>query len=290
MKRQRRLKRDLIATARILSEALPFLRRYDNARIVIKLGGHAMAGGDILRSFAHDIVLLKQVGVNPVIVHGGGPKINQVLASQGVRSQFIDGKRVSDPQTVEVVEMVLSGTINKRIVQEINNQGGKAVGISGKDGAMMICDRAAPELGCVGEPAVVSPDVLTTLSGSGYIPVVAPLGVGRDGETLNVNSDSVAGAIAAALPADRLLLLTDVQGVMDEEGRVLSNLSSKQVEALTTAGVIKGGMIPKTETALGAVENGVGAVVIMDGRVPNAVLLELFTEFGAGSMIRAESD
>ena len=278
--------RDYIATARTLSEALPYLQRYDDAIVVVKFGGNAMGDDEAMNSFARDIVLLRQVGVNPVVVHGGGPMINEMLGKLGVTSRFVDGKRVTDAATVEVVEMVLSGRVNKRIVQAINGQGGKAVGLSGKDANLMICEADAPELGFVGSPVAVNPEVLTNLFQHDTIPVVAPLGMGRNGETFNVNGDTAAGAIAAALEADRLLLLTDVAGVKNETGEVVTALTTAEVEAMTKNGVISGGMIPKTQTALLAVRNGVRACTIVDGRVPNAVLLELFTEHGAGSMIR----
>jgi len=288
MEKQTAMKRDWIGTARTLSEALPYLQRYDGAIVVVKFGGHAMGDDMAMNSFARDIVLMKQVGVNPVIVHGGGPMINRMLEQLGIESQFVGGKRVSDEKTVEVVEMVLSGLINKRIVQAINAQGGRAVGLSGKDAGLMICQSAAPELGFVGDPVEINPRVLTELSDSGYIPVVAPLGAGRGGETFNVNGDTAAGAIAAALRADRLLLLTDVAGVKDQDGEVVTQLSPAQLREMTEKGIISGGMIPKTETALKAMEGGVRAVVILDGRARNAVLLELFTEHGAGSLIKAD--
>ncbi|MDQ7079424.1 MAG: acetylglutamate kinase [Paracoccaceae bacterium] len=288
MEKQTAMKRDWIATARTLSEALPYLQRYDGAIVVVKFGGHAMGDDEAMNSFARDIVLMKQVGVNPVIVHGGGPTINRMLDKLEIKSEFVGGKRVSDAPTVEVVEMVLSGLINKKIVQAINVQGGNAVGLSGKDAHLMICETASPDLGFVGEPVEINPRVLTELSGSGYIPVVAPLGAGRNGETFNVNGDTAAGAIAAALKADRLLLLTDVSGVKDASGEVVTQLTPTQVRELTEQGIISGGMIPKTETALKAMEGGVRAVVILDGRARNAVLLELFTEHGAGSLIKAE--
>jgi len=286
MKKQNAMNRDWIATARTLSEALPYLQRYDGAVVVIKFGGHAMGSPEAMASFARDIVLLKQVNVNPVIVHGGGPMINEMLDRLDIKSEFVNGKRVSDEKTVEVVEMVLSGTINKRIVQAINAEGGHAVGLSGKDANLMICDRAEPDMGFVGEPADIDPTVIEELSASGYIPVIAPLGAGRNGETYNVNGDTAAGAIAAALKADRLLLLTDVDGVKNASGEVVTQLTPDQVRKMTAEGVIAGGMIPKTETALTAIEGGVRAVVILDGRAPNAVLLELYTEHGAGSLIR----
>lgn len=279
--------RDYAATARTLSEALPYMQRYNDAVVVIKFGGHAMGDEDAMASFARDMVLLRQVGMNPVIVHGGGPMINEMLAKLGVKSEFVNGKRVTDAATVDVVEMVLSGMVNKRIVQAINAQGGKAVGLSGKDANLMICDPSDPELGFVGDPNLVDPSVLLNLFEDDMIPVVAPLGAGRAGETYNINGDTAAGAIAAALKADRLLLLTDVAGVKNAAGEVLTQLSATEVEQMTTDGVIAGGMIPKTETAVNAVRNGVRACTIVDGRVNNAVLLELFTAHGAGSMIRA---
>ena len=282
------MNRDWIATARTLSEALPYLQRYDGATVVIKLGGHAMGDEDAMAEFARDVVLMQQVGVRPVIVHGGGPMINELLAKLGIESSFVKGKRVTDAATVEVVEMVLSGQVGKRIVQAINAQGGKAVGISGKDANMIVCDPADPALGFVGQPVEVTPDPIRNLHAAGMIPVIAPIGVGREGETYNINGDTAAGAVAAALKADRLLLLTDVAGVKDASGDVVTALTPDQVRKLTEDGVIAGGMIPKTETALAAIRGGVRAVVILDGRAPNACLLELYTEHGAGSLIRAE--
>lgn len=282
----RDMKRDNIATARTLSEALPYLQRYDGAIVVIKLGGHAMGSDDAMSSFARDVVLMRQVGVNPVIVHGGGPMINEMLDKLDIQSEFVNGKRVTDEATMDVVEMVLSGQVNKRIVQAINMQGGKAVGLSGKDANLITCRITDPKLGLVGQPDQVDPAILHTLFRDHAIPVIAPLGAGRQGETLNINGDTAAGAIAAALTADRLLLLTDIEGVKNASGQVLTELSSSQIKELTTEGTIAGGMIPKTETALDALRGGVRAVVIIDGRAPNAVLLELFTEHGAGSLIR----
>ncbi len=290
MERHAAQTRDWIATARTLSEALPYLQRYDGATVVIKLGGHAMGSDSAMDEFARDVVLMKQCNVHPVVVHGGGPMINDMLKRLDIASEFVGGKRVTDAATVEVVEMVLSGRINKRIVQAINGQGGKAVGLSGKDANLMICEKdlgaGDVDLGFVGRPVEVNPAVLRTFLGSDFIPVVAPLGAGRRGETFNVNGDTAAGAIAAAMKADRLLLLTDVAGVKDASGAVLTQLSSDEVRALTVSGVIAGGMIPKTETALAAVEGGVRAAVILDGRAPHAVLLELFTAHGAGTLIR----
>ncbi|MBU2935119.1 MULTISPECIES: acetylglutamate kinase [Pacificibacter] len=280
------MNRDWIATARTLSQALPYLQRYEGATVVIKLGGNAMGSDEAMESFARDVVLMQQVGVKPVVVHGGGPMINKMLADLDIKSEFVDGKRVTDKATVEVVEMVLSGLVNKRIVQAINSQGGRAVGISGKDANLMICEQTNPDLGFVGTPTDMDPSIIEELGQAGLIPVIAPLGFGRNGETFNVNGDTAAGAIAGALNADRLLLLTDVSGVKGADGAVMTSLDSDMIRKFTEDGVIAGGMIPKTETALAALADGVRAVVILDGRAPNACLLELFTEHGAGSLIR----
>ncbi len=290
--------RDWIATARTLSEALPYLQRYDGATVVIKFGGHAMGDNDAMDEFARDVVLMKQCNVHPIVVHGGGPQINDMLKRLDIKSEFVEGKRVSDAATVEVVEMVLAGRINKRIVQAINAQGGKAVGLSGKDANLMVCEKdmmtvvrdgqeVAIDLGFVGKPVEMNTEILRTFLASDFIPVVAPIGTGRAGETFNVNGDTAAGAIAGAMKADRLLLLTDVAGVKDASGTVMTALRAADVRELTASGVIAGGMIPKTQTALDAIEGGVRAVVILDGRAPHAVLLELFTAHGAGSLIRA---
>jgi acetylglutamate kinase len=233
---------------------------------------------------------MRQVGVNPVIVHGGGPMINEMLDKLQIKSDFVRGKRVTDAATMEVVEMVLSGRVNKRIVQAINAQGGRAIGLSGKDANLIFCEQTDPDLGLVGTPSEIDPAILRTLFDAGVIPVIAPLGAGRNGETFNINGDTAAGAIAAALKADRLLLLTDVAGVKNKDGEVLTAITAEQIREMTTDGTIAGGMIPKTETALAAIEGGVRAVVILDGRAPNATLLELFTEHGAGSLIRASFD
>ncbi|MEY3306628.1 MAG: hypothetical protein RLZZ413_666 [Pseudomonadota bacterium] len=288
MKKQLAMTREPIATARTLSEALPYLQRYAGAVVVVKFGGNAMGDEDAMAEFARDIVLMRQVGVNPVVVHGGGPMINDLLARLGIKSEFVRGKRVTDKATVEVVEMVLCGAVNKRIVQAINDQGGRAVGISGKDDDLMVCVADDPELGFVGRPVEMNVQVLRDLYNAGIIPVVAPVATGvADNETFNVNGDTAAGAIAGALKADRLLLLTDVSGVKDETGAVVTQLTPEQVRDMTARGVIAGGMIPKTETALLALDQGVRAVVILDGRIPNACLLELFTDHGAGSLIRS---
>jgi acetylglutamate kinase len=286
MEKSQAMERDSISTARMLSEALPHIQRHDGSIIVIKLGGHAMSSAEAMQSFARDIVLMHQCNLKPVIVHGGGPMIDEMLDKLKIPTKFIDGKRISTKETVEVVEMVLSGKVNKTIVQAINGQGGKAVGLSGKDADLLQCKQADIDLGMVGEPVSVNADVIHSLLENGFIPVIAPLGAGMNGETFNVNGDTAAGAIAGGLKADRLLLLTDVDGVKDKEGDVLTNLSADQVNAMTSDGVIAGGMIPKTQTALDAISSGVRAVVIMDGRSPNACLLELFTDHGAGSMIR----
>lgn len=280
------MSRDWIATARTLSEALPYLQRYDDAIVVIKLGGHAMGSDAAMESFARDVVLMQQVGINPVIVHGGGPMINTMLDKLNIQSEFVNGKRVTDDKVIDVVEMVLSGSVNKRIVQAINQQGGRAIGLSGKDSNLMLCTQTDPALGLVGTPSNIDPSVLKTLFDNDLIPVIAPLGAGEKGETYNVNGDTAAGAIAAALKADRLLLLTDVAGVKDANGNVLTELTAAQIRQMTQDCVIAGGMIPKTETALAALNGGVRAVVILDGRAQNACLLELFTEHGAGSLIR----
>ncbi len=281
------MNRDWIATAETLSSALPYMQRYDGAIVVIKLGGHAMGSDEAMETFARDIVLMRQVGVNPVIVHGGGPMINAMLDKLQIKSEFVNGKRVTDKATMEVVEMVLSGLVNKRIVRAINAQGGMGVGLSGKDADLITCEETNPDLGFVGTPVEMNPAVLHHLFENDIIPVIAPIGAGRNGETFNINGDTAAGAIAESLNADRLLLLTDVSGVKNASGEVVTELKAADVEEMTKAGVIAGGMIPKTETALSAVRNGVRACTIVDGRVPNAVLLELFTDHGAGSMIRA---
>jgi acetylglutamate kinase len=282
------MNRDWIATARTLSEALPYLQRYSGAVVVVKFGGNAMGDANAMAEFARDIVLMKQVGMNPVVVHGGGPMINEMLDKLGIESKFIRGKRVTDQATVEVVEMVLTGLVNKRIVQAIMDEGGRAVGLSGKDDDLMVAEVDDPELGFVGRPVEMNVQVLRDLYGAGIIPVVAPVAPGMDFlETFNVNGDTAAGAIAGALKADRLLLLTDVAGVKDANGEVLTQLNPDQIRDMIADGTIAGGMIPKVETALKAIEDGVRDVVILDGRLPNASLLELFTEHGAGSIIRS---
>ena len=288
MKQQNLTMQDALNTAKMLSEALPYLQRFTGAVVVVKFGGNAMGDDAAMAEFARDIVLMKQVGVHPVVVHGGGPMINEMLAKLGIRSEFVRGKRVTDKATVEVVEMILSGLVNKRIVQAIMDAGGRAVGISGKDDDLMVCEADDPELGYVGRPVEMNVQVLRDLYTAGIIPVIAPVGTGmKDNETFNVNGDTAAGAIAGALKADRLLLMTDVPGVKDAEGRVMTQITPEEIRRMTAEGVISGGMIPKTETALMAIGQGTRAVTILDGKVPNAALLELFTDHGAGSQIRS---
>ncbi len=288
MQKQTLTMTDAIHTAKMLSEALPYLQRFSGAVVVVKFGGNAMGDDAAMAEFARDIVLMRQVGVNPVVVHGGGPMINEMLGKLGIESKFVRGKRVTDKATVQVVEMILSGLVNKRIVQAIMDAGGRAVGISGKDDDMMVCVPDDPELGFVGRPVEMNVQVLRDLYGAGIIPVVAPVATGMaDNETFNVNGDTAAGAIAGALQADRLLLLTDVAGVKNAAGEVMTQITPEEIRQMTADGVISGGMIPKTETALMAIDAGTRAVTILDGRIPNACLLELFTDHGAGSQIRS---
>jgi acetylglutamate kinase len=289
---------EAVAKARVLSEALPYMRRFAGKTVVVKYGGHAMGDEAMASEFARDVVLLKQVGINPIVVHGGGPQIGQMLERLNIKSTFIDGLRVTDEKTVEVVEMVLAGSINKSIVAAINKVGGCAVGLCGKDGGLITARKLTRtkrdpdsniervlDLGFVGEPDRINPTILETLAKSDIIPVVAPVGVGADGETYNINADTVAGAIAGAVRAARMLMMTDVAGVLDKQKALISRLSVAQVKALIADGTISGGMIPKVETCLYAVDRGVEAAVIIDGRVPHAILLELFTERGVGTMI-----
>ncbi|HET6321955.1 MAG TPA: acetylglutamate kinase [Hyphomicrobium sp.] len=283
--------------ARILAEALPHLIRYDEQTVVIKFGGHAMGDAALSEAFAQDIVYLKQSGVNPIVVHGGGPQIAAMLKKLQINSDFVHGLRVTDKPTVEVVEMVLSGLINKDIVSAINRQGGKAVGISGKDANLMIAQRItempdpesnlmkAVDIGYVGDPVEVNPHIVDVISNSDLIPVIAPVGISRDGETLNINADTFASALAARMKAKRLLLLTDVAGVLDKERNLISQLTIEEARQLIKDGTISGGMIPKIEGCIEVVEAGVEAVVIIDGRVPHCVLLELFTAHGVGTLL-----
>jgi acetylglutamate kinase len=284
--------------ARILSEALPHMQRYDEATVVVKYGGHAMGEEQLARDFARDIVLLEQLAINPVVVHGGGPQIGAMLKKLGIESQFAGGLRITDAQTVEVVEMVLAGSINKQIVGFINGAGGKAIGLTGKDGNMVrarklsraVTDPGSAierivDLGFVGEPDKVDVTVLTEILGREIIPVLAPIAGGPDGVTYNVNADTFAGGIAGALKAKRLLFLTDVPGVLDKSKQLIPQMSANDARSLIADGTISGGMIPKVETCIDALELGVEGVVILDGKVPHAVLLELLTDHGAGTLI-----
>ncbi len=293
--------KDWLAQAETLSEALPYMRRHAGETIVIKYGGHAMGDAKLAPLFARDIVLLRQVGVNPVVVHGGGPQIGDMLERLKIQSRFIDGLRVTDRETVGVVEMVLAGTINKEIVSAINAQGGFAVGLSGKDGNLIRADKITRtnrdpdsniervlDLGLVGEPREITPHILNFFKESDITPVIAPIGTGPQGETLNINADAVAGAIASAVGAARLMMLTDVAGVMDAEGNLISEMTVTEAGERIGDGTVQGGMIPKIETCLLAIENGVEGAVIIDGRVPHAMLLELFTEHGVGTLIRPD--
>ena len=290
---------DPLVKAAVLAEALPYMRRYAGHTLVLKYGGHAMGDPRVGDWFSRDVALLKQVGIHPIVVHGGGPQIAQMLKRLGIHSTFVDGLRVTDAATMEVVEMVLAGTINKQLVSAINAEGGRAVGLCGKDAALieagkMILTRVEAgvrteiDLGFVGEPRRISTGVLDTFKQSDIIPVIAPIGVGANGETYNINADTVAGAIAAAVKATRLLLLTDVAGVLDAGQRLISEITAAKARRMINEGVISGGMIPKVETCLQAVDSGVDAAVILDGRVAHAILLELFTDTsGAGTLIRA---
>ncbi len=291
-----------LAKAATLSEALPYMRIYAGRTFVVKYGGHAMGDPSLAAEFARDIVLLKRIGINPVVVHGGGPQIGEMLERLKIKSDFVDGLRVTDRATVEIVEMVLSGSINKQIVTAINRAGGVAVGLSGKDGDLIRArklrqiDRRSDsniekvlDLGFVGEPVAINAEVLETLERSSIIPVVAPIGVGEDGTTYNINADTVAGAIAAAMGAARLFMLTDIEGVLDRDGGLIAEMIAREARDCIREGTITGGMIPKIETCLDAVDKSVEAAIILDGRVPHAILLEVFTERGMGTLIRSEA-
>jgi acetylglutamate kinase len=284
--------------ARVLSEALPHMQRYDEETVVVKYGGHAMGEEDMARSFARDIVLMEQTAINPVVVHGGGPQIGEMLKRLGIKTEFAGGLRITDAATIEIVEMVLAGSINKQLVGFINEAGGKAVGLTGKDGNMVVArkvNRAVVDpgsniekivdLGFVGEPDKIDTTVLTQILGRELIPVLAPLAAAPQGGTYNVNADTFAGAIAGALKAKRLLLLTDVPGVLDKSNKLIKQLSPDDARELIADGTISGGMIPKVETCIYALEAGVEGVVILDGKVPHAVLLELLTDHGAGTLM-----
>ena len=290
----------MLAKAEVLIEALPYFQRYAGRTFVVKYGGHAMGNPDAARDFAEDIVLLKAVGINPVVVHGGGPQIGAMLEKLGVESTFVDGLRVTDKATAEIAEMVLSGGINKQLVSWIAGAGGKAIGLSGKDGGLVTATKAqrttrdpesnierAVDLGFVGEPSHVDTKVIDTAVASGLIPIIAPIAAGEDGHTYNINADTMAGAIAAALGAARLFLLTDVAGVLSKEGALLTDLDPAKIESLKADGTIQGGMIPKLDTCIKAVEAGCEAAVVLDGREPHAMLLEFFTARGAGTLVQA---
>jgi acetylglutamate kinase len=284
--------------AHVLSEALPHMQRYDEETVVVKYGGHAMGEEDMARSFARDIVLMEQTAINPVVVHGGGPQIGEMLKRLGIKSEFAGGLRITDAATIEIVEMVLAGSINKQLVGFINEAGGKAVGLTGKDGNMVLAKKLnrtfidagsnierVVDLGFVGEPEKVDTTVLTQILGREIIPVLAPVAGSAQGGTYNVNADTFAGAIAGALKAKRLILLTDVPGVLDKSNKLIKQLSPDDARALIADGTISGGMIPKVETCIYALEAGVEGVVILDGKVPHAVLLELLTDHGAGTLM-----
>ncbi|WP_119419809.1 acetylglutamate kinase [Desertibaculum subflavum] len=288
----------ILDTAKTLSEALPYMRRFAGQTFVVKYGGHAMGEDAAAELFARDVVLLKQVGINPVVVHGGGPQIGAMLDRLKIKTAFIDGLRVTDRDTMDVVEMVLAGSINKQIVSAINQQGGMAIGLSGKDGKLIEARKLRRakrdensnvekilDLGYVGEPSKINTDILKPFQNSNVIPVIAPIGVGDHGESYNINADTVAGAIAAALGASKMIMMTDVAGVLDKEKRLIASLSPKDAYILLGDGTISGGMIPKVECCLNAVRDGVGAAHILDGRLPHVLLLEIFTEHGIGTMI-----
>ena len=281
----------LLAKAETLTEALPFMQRYAGETFVVKYGGHAMGDPEAARDFAEDVSLLKAVGINAVVVHGGGPQIGKMLKTMGVESQFVDGLRVTDKETARVAEMVLCGSINKEIVSWIAQAGGRAVGLSGKDGRLVVADKVkhpTADLGFVGTPAEIDRRVIDTISKAGMIPVIAPIAIGEDGETYNINADTMAGAIAIALGAARLFLLTDVAGVLDKEKQLIRDLTPSQISLLKQDGTIQGCMIPKLETCVDEVEGGVDAAVILDGSVPHAMLIEAFTKRGAGTLVWAE--
>ncbi len=287
--------------ADILIEALPYIRNFSGKTLVIKYGGHAMVDEDLKRDFANDIILLKYIGVNPVIVHGGGPQINKVLDAMGITSKFIRGMRYTDDETMDVVEMVLGGKLNKDIVARINRQGGKAVGLTGKDGMLITSvkmtiyhqenENKPPEIidpGMVGDVEKINPDIIHALTSQGFIPVIAPIGFGSNGETYNINADVVASKVASALNAERLILVTDVDGVLDKNQKLVSTLNAASINDMILAGDIKGGMIPKVECALDTLNNGVNKAHIINGKVPHAVLLELFTDSGIGTQVFTE--
>src|SRR5213082_1726973 len=282
--------------ANVLAEALPYIKRFHGKTIVVKYGGNAMIEEELKQSFAHDVTLLKLVGMNPVVVHGGGPQIEQLLAKLGKKGEFIQGMRVTDAETMDVVEMVLGGQVNKEVVELINQAGGKAVGLTGQDGAfirakkLLIASKEAGQvdIGQVGEVESIDPAIIATLEQGGFIPVVAPIGTGADGTTYNINADLVAGKLAEILRAEKLVVLTNTPGVLDKDGELLTGLTPKKIDDLVAKGVISGGMIPKIGSALDAARNGVKSVHIIDGRVPHALLLEVLTDRGVGTLIRSK--
>ena len=291
--------KDWLNNADILTGALPYMQKYSGSIIVIKYGGNAMADSDLVESFCNDIVFLKQSGLKPVIVHGGGPQIGSMLERLGIKTKFESGMRITDEDTLEVVEMVLAGRINKNIASKINSSGGKAVGISGKDGSMIVAEKLTKQngsnesniekiidLGYVGFPKKINNTIIETLIKDDFIPIIAPLGIGVDGKTYNINADTAAGAIASSLKSKRLLILTDVEGVIDSNNNLLEEVNGKKIDEMIESGEVSGGMIPKLNTCLDSVNNGVDASVIVDGRVKHAVLLELFTDHGAGTLVR----
>ncbi len=276
--------------ARVLTEALPYIRRFSGKTMVVKYGGNAMKDDAMIASFARDIVLMKLVGMNPVVVHGGGPQIGAHLERLGKKSEFVDGMRVTDEETMDVVEMMLGGLVNKAVVSALNQQGGRAVGLTGKDGGLIRARKllvGGKDIGQVGEIDTIDPRVVNHLEAGGFIPVIAPVGVGVDGEAFNINADIAAGKLASVLQAEKLMLLTNTQGVLDKDGGVMTGLSVEQVEALINDGTIYGGMLPKIRCALDAVNSGVKSAHIIDGRLQHSVLLELFTDQGIGTLIRA---
>jgi len=297
-KKELKLRGEMLKKAEVLAEALPYMKQFAGETFVIKYGGSTMDDAALARKFAHDVVLMKQIGINPVIVHGGGPQIGRMLDRLKIKSSFISGLRVTDQDAVEIVEMVLSGNINKQLVQEINAAGGMAVGLSGKDGNLIEARKLRRthrdpdsniekilDLGFVGEPTMINPDLLVVFEESNIIPVIAPIGVGENGQTYNINADTAAGAIASALAARKLIMLTDVPGVIGKDGEIMGQLSITTAQKLIKNGTIHGGMIPKVETCVDAVKRNTEAAHILDGRIPHVLLLEIFTEHGTGTMI-----
>ena len=291
--------KDWLNNADILTGALPYMQKYNGSIVVIKYGGNAMVDSDLIESFCNDIVFLKQSGLKPVIVHGGGPQIGSMLERLGIKTKFESGMRITDEDTLEVVEMVLAGRINKNIASKINSAGGKAVGVSGKDGSMIIAEKLTKQsntgesniekivdLGYVGFPKKINNEIIETLIAEDFIPVIAPLGIGDDGRTYNINADTAAGSIASSLKAKRLLVLTDVEGVLDSNGNLVEEVNEEKIKTMVDTGEVSGGMIPKLSTCIDSINNGVTAAVIVDGRVKHAVLLELFTDHGAGTLVR----